>query len=112
MSISPSLTEDTAMAAKRAARAPDHPGALAADILDEQRLSARAAAKALGMSHTGLVKVLNGESPVTASTALRFGAYFGNGPALWLNLQQAYDLWHAERELAGALKKIVPIEQD
>jgi plasmid maintenance system antidote protein VapI len=27
----------------------------------------------------------------------------GNGPELWLNMQQAYDLWHAQRDLQVAL---------
>jgi len=31
--------------------------------------------------------------PGNADTALRFGTWLGNGPELWLNLQQAYDLW-------------------
>jgi hypothetical protein len=32
--------------------------------------------------------------------ALRLGKLFGNGPNLWLNLQQAYDL-HEEKQRIG-----------
>jgi addiction module HigA family antidote len=91
---------------------PGHPGGVAADILDEQRVSIRAAAAAMGLSHNMLAKIARGEAPVTAATALRFGVYFGNGPELWLNLQQAYDLWHAKRELADELKRIEPLPRD
>jgi hypothetical protein len=58
-----------------------------------------------------LSKVLTGKSPVTPDTALRIGAYFGNleGAGLWLNLQQAYDLWHARARLAAELKAIKPL---
>jgi plasmid maintenance system antidote protein VapI len=38
--------------------------------------------------------------------AVRLGKFCGNGPGLWLRLQQTYDLWHAERLLADALERI------
>jgi plasmid maintenance system antidote protein VapI len=34
----------------------------------------------------------------------------GNGPTLWLNLQRAYDLEQAEKELADVLEKIPTVE--
>jgi plasmid maintenance system antidote protein VapI len=40
--------------------------------------------------------------------ALRIGKLAGNGPGLWLRMQQNHDLWYAERELANELKKIAP----
>ena len=89
--------------------APLHPGAIIADIMDEQRISLRAAAKAIGMSPTGFDKVLKGVSPVTPHTALRIGTWLGNGPELWLNLQNAYDLWHARKAMQGDLKAIKPL---
>ena len=38
--------------------------------------------------------------------ALRVGKLAGNGAAFWLAMQQDYDLWHAERELADELRTI------
>lgn len=90
-------------------RPPTHPGALLADVLEEQGIAPRAAAKAIGMSHTGLVKLLKGLSPVTPASALRLGKWLGNGPDLWLHMQQANDLWHTQRALADSLAKIVPL---
>ena len=121
MSISPNRTEAAAaaspgapaMAPSRPAgvrkRPPSHPGAAVADILDDQRVSLRTAAKAIGVSPNGLSKVMTGKGPVTPAMALRFGVYFGNGPELWLNLQQDYDLWHARAALGRALSRIVPL---
>jgi plasmid maintenance system antidote protein VapI len=34
------------------------------------------------------------------------GRFCGNGPDLWLRMQQAYDLWHAERALRKVVAKI------
>lgn len=91
-------------------RAPTHPGAVVADILDEQQVSLRSAAAAIGMSPTGLGKVLRGESPVTPETALLLAAYLGNDdPVIWLRLQADYDLWHARVDMADRLNAVVPL---
>jgi len=34
----------------------------------------------------------------------------GNGPGLWLRMQQAYDLWHVEQRLKDELARIEPAE--
>ena len=31
--------------------------------------------------------------------AVRLGKFLGNGPRIWLNMQTAFDLWHAERSV-------------
>jgi plasmid maintenance system antidote protein VapI len=38
--------------------------------------------------------------------AVRLGRYCGNGPQLWLDMQVAHDLWHAERAMARQLSRI------
>jgi plasmid maintenance system antidote protein VapI len=38
--------------------------------------------------------------------ALRLGKFWGNGPDLWLRMQQAHDLWEADRKIAAELAKI------
>ena len=48
--------------------------------------------------------------PVTVEMALRIGKLVGNGPELWLRLQQNYDLCRAEQGLSSELEKIKPIE--
>jgi plasmid maintenance system antidote protein VapI len=43
---------------------------------------------------------------LSTETALRIGKLCGNGPAIWLRMQQAYDLWQAERDMADELARI------
>ena len=38
--------------------------------------------------------------------ALRMGKFAGNGPGLWLRMQQAHDLWQAERRMKDELLNI------
>jgi antitoxin HigA-1 len=52
--------------------------------------------------------ILSGKRHITADTALRLGRWFGTGPYLWLNLQQAYDLDLARQQLGAALEGIEP----
>ena len=88
-------------------RCPSHPGELLKlDVLPALRLPVAEAARQLGVSRQTLYKILGGTAPVTPEMALRLGKWCGNGPGLWLRMQQAFDLWHAERALAGALAGI------
>jgi addiction module HigA family antidote len=86
---------------------PAHPGALLReDILPALRISTAAAAQALGVSRQTLHSVLTERTAVTPEMAVRLGKLCGNGPELWLRMQQARDLWRAERDLAKQLAAI------
>jgi len=41
---------------------------------------------------------LRERKPVSPSVAVRLGKLFGDGTAVWVRMQGAYDTWHAERE--------------
>ena len=91
-------------------RAPMHPGeVLREDILPELKLSVSEAARRLGVSRQQLHRILGCTHPITVEMALRIGKLAGNGPGLWLRMQQNHDLWHAEQELKGELKLIRPV---
>ena len=84
---------------RRRKRQPSHPGAiLKAHHLEPLGLSITEAAEHLGVSRKTLSKILNERGAVTPKMALRLSRGFGTTPQLWLNLQQSYDLWEAERE--------------
>ena len=86
---------------------PVHPGeVLAKSVLPALRLSVAEAARELGVSRQTLHKLTAGKAAVTPEMALRLGRWCGNGPQLWLRLQQQFDLWHAERRLADTLARI------
>ena len=89
------------MAAKRALP-PTHPGEiLREDVLPALNLSVVQAAASLGITRQTLHRIIarRNPRPVTPEMAVRLGKLCGNGPRLWLNLQTAYDLWHAERRV-------------
>ena len=88
-------------------RRPTHPGEMFRDIvLPEVGLSVSEAARQLGVSRQTLHAIMSGRSAVTAEMALRFGRFCGNGPGLWLRMQQTYDLWEAHQILEGKLDAI------
>ena len=94
-------------AVRRSAHEPTHPGALLRDdVLPALQISATAAARALGVSRQTLHSILAERAAVTPEMALRLGKLCGNGPGLWLRMQQARDLWRAERDLAEVVAAI------
>lgn len=81
---------------------PTHPGAiLRHDALPAIGLNVKNAAEKLGVSRQALHAIMRERHPasVTPDMAVRLGKLCGNGPRLWLNMQSAYDLWHAERSV-------------
>ena len=88
-------------------RPPVHPGEiLREDVLPTLGLSVSGAAKRLGISRQQLHRILACTHPITTEMALRIGKFAGNGPGLWLRMQQTYDLWYAEHRMKGELSKI------
>lgn len=88
-------------------RPPTHPGeVLREDVLPALKLSVSAAARTLGISRQTLHAILKGRSGITPEMAARIGKMCGNGPRIWLDVQNEYDLWHAERRIAEELKRI------
>ena len=88
-----------------------HPGEiLREDVLQALCLSVSEMARRLGVSRQQVHSVLACTHPVTVEIALRIGKLVGNGPELWLRLQQNYDLCRAEQGLSSELEKIKPIE--
>ena len=46
---------------------------------------------------------------ITPSTALRLSKFFGNSLDFWLNLQNAWELYHAQAAEAEQLERIKPL---
>lgn len=77
---------------------PTHPGEmLQEEFIKPLALSQGAVAAALDISRDSLSKVLNGHRSVTPEMALRLEQAFGMEAQFWLNLQLAWDLYHAMR---------------
>lgn len=92
------------------ARKPIHPGQILADELTEIGISAAELARQIKVPANRISQILSGKRSITADTALRIGKWFGTGPKIWLNLQQAYDLDVAKLEIGSDLEIIKPRE--
>lgn len=77
---------------------PSHPGALLAEIVENVPKPKTEIASLLGISRNQLYAIMREEKPVSPDVAARLGKFFGDGARVWLNMQAAYDAWHAERE--------------
>jgi len=80
---------------------PVHPGRILKRELSARALSANKLALALRLPSGRITEILNGKRGVSPDTALRLGRYFGNSARFWLNLQTAYELAVAEREIGN-----------
>ena len=88
-------------------RPPVHPGEiLREDVLKSLDLTVSEAARRLGVSRQQLHRILACKHPISIEMALRIGKFAGNGPGLWLRMQQAYDLWYTENKIKADLAKI------
>ena len=86
---------------------PVHPGELLReDILPALGRSKTEIARLMGISRQTLHELLAEKQPVTVPMALRLAKLIGDTPEVWLNMQRAYDLRIAEREMAEEVAKI------
>lgn len=88
-------------------RPPIHPGELLReDVLPAMGLSVSEAARQLRVTRQTLHRILSERSGISPEMAVRLGRFCGNGPNLWLRMQQAHDLWMAEDRLRDELEHI------
>lgn len=86
---------------------PTHPGAILREtVLPHLRLKVKEAAQQLRITRQTLHRILAEQSGVTPDMAIRLGKFCGNGAGIWLRLQQAHDLHHAEQRLHEEVKQI------
>jgi addiction module HigA family antidote len=90
--------------------APLHPGeVLREEFLTPFGTSAGALAKVCGVPRTRIERLANEESGVSADTALRLSKAFGTTAALWLNLQNDFDIRMATHDIRKELDKITSV---
>jgi antitoxin HigA-1 len=87
-----------------------HPGEFLREILEDRDISQAQFARAIGMAPMRISHVVKGTRPVTAELALLFGRALGQSPQYWLNLQAAYDLKIAERQIRAHLRAVSELE--
>lgn len=83
-----------------------HPGEFLAEILEDFGVSQAGFARAIGVSPMRISLIVNRRRSVSADLALLFAEAFDQSPEYWLNLQAAYDIKTARREIRPKLKSV------
>jgi antitoxin HigA-1 len=84
---------------------PPHPGEVLQDtVLAEMTVTEFA--RRLGVSRVALSRVVNGRAAVSAELAIRLAAALGGSAESWLNMQMAYDLWHAQKKRRPKIQRL------
>lgn len=83
-------------------RPPTHPGEmLLEEFLKPLGMTQVEAAERMGISVNRMNELIRGKRGITADTALRLAKLLKTSPEFWMNLQAAWDLYHAKRALAA-----------
>jgi addiction module HigA family antidote len=76
-------------------------------------LSANALAIALRVPVTRIAEITRERRGITVETAMRLGRYFGTSTEFWLNMQKAWELATAERDLRARVRaEVRPAPRD
>jgi addiction module HigA family antidote len=79
------------------------------EFLRPYEISQKDLANRLGISFVRVNELVNGRRGMTPDTALRLERLFGMEAQFWMNLQLAWDLYHAlHSPQADEIKKIKP----
>ena len=87
---------------------PVHPGEiLSEEFLKPMDLSQNRLALALGVPARRINEIVLGKRGISADTALRLSAYFGNSADFWLGIQMDFDLDTARIDTGAAIDREV-----
>jgi addiction module HigA family antidote len=85
-------------------RPPTRPGEiLFEEFLKPTGMTQTTLAAKMGVPIQRVNTLINGKRGVTAETALLLAKIFKTSPQFWMNLQTAYDLWHAQQKMKKAI---------
>jgi addiction module HigA family antidote len=84
-----------------------HPG----EILQEEfllplEISAYRLSRNIGIPQNRISEIIKGNRRITADTALRLSAFFGNSAKFWLGIQNDFDIEEGNIQLSSELKAI------
>jgi addiction module HigA family antidote len=90
-----------------------HPGEiLMEEFLIPMAISQYKLAHDLKIPQTRVSTIINGTRRITADTALRSSAYFGNSAKFWLGLQIDFDIENEQAEKGKEIKSIRRFEKE
>lgn len=76
------------------------------EFLNPLSITAYRLSRDTGMPATRVSEILKGRRRITADTALRLAAYFGNSADFWMGIQDEFDLREEKERIQSVLKKI------
>ena len=80
-------------------RRPTHPGViLRENVLPALKMTQKEFASWIGVSRLTVSEILNEKRTITPDMAMRLGKALGNGPQIWLRMQQTLDLWELAQQ--------------
>ena len=86
---------------------PIHPGQILKSMyLAPLGITQGEAAENLGVTRKTFSMLLNGHQGISAEMALRLAKALNTTPELWMNMQNSYDLWHAEQKVKVSKIKV------
>jgi addiction module HigA family antidote len=98
--------------ANRRTRKPTHPGELIReDLLPETGLSQTQLANLMSVSRRTISEIVHERRRVTPDIAFRLAKVFNSTPEMWLNMQQAVDLWEARTNHGHEYERIRSIQE-
>lgn len=78
---------------------PPYPGKLISETLEALGIGIREFARALNIAPATAHRILNGISVITPEMAVKLAVVLGSSPKFWLNLQDNYSLFLAEKNV-------------
>jgi len=94
----------------RRTRKPTHPGKLIKeDLLPETGISQSQLANLMGVSRRTISEIIHERRKITPDIAFRLAKVFNSTPEMWLNMQQAVDIWEINRNYGQEYEKIRPV---
>jgi len=79
---------------------------LSEEFMKPMGITAYKLAKDTLIPATRISEIVKGRRKITADTALRLSAFFGNSAEFWLGIQAEYDLRTQRHKIKDELKKI------
>ena len=76
------------------------------EFLKPMQITAYRLAQDTGMPATRISQILKGRRRITADTALRLSAYFGNSAEFWTGIRDEYEVRAEQERLEEELRKI------
>ena len=82
------------------------------EFLIPMNISQYRLSKDLDIPQTRISEIIKGNRRITADTAVRLSAYFGNSAKFWLGLQDDYDIENELHEKSIEVQRIQNIRKD